>query len=546
MSVVELGPEADLVFALACEDNPEFLLAHMACFDERATEEFRFEMFDPEAPWYWQRDVLEWWKAERRSITLKARQIGVTWLACGFGLWQALYRPGSRCLFYRQTHDDAVKLIGRIWYMLNSLPPGLWNGCQVQTPSASPEPHDTIELRFPDGRVSRLIGMTSSSSAGHGETAAFVLLDEYGHVDNAGATMKAVSSAVGPGGRLVIVSTANGVSNDQTGQGNHFHYLWVNAEAIGLSQRFLSWRLHPDRDDDWYAHSPEVLQLKPWERLEQYPDNPHEAFAGTGGAEFFDPSAMHWYRENAMGKLLFRGEFRSEGSPRKARFHLHGTGAVRVYRKPERDHDYAIGADVGTGRGLDYSSAYVVDLDSMALCSEIHSKLEPDRFAEQLDWLGRWYGKAMIGVELGGGFGDAVIYALRDGRDGRPAYPRLYRHRQFLRGDLNEHKAFGFPMTSKTRPEALSFLEESLRDRMLPWVTPRLMDEMMTFVRFNPTKPEQGGTWPRAREGCHDDCVMAAAVTLEMFRQRGSFDHRERRKRRKRASTPVSPYSFAA
>jgi hypothetical protein len=55
------------------------------------------------------------------------------------------------------------------------------------------------------------------------------------------------------GGQIVVISTANGVSNEQTGEGNFFHHLWVNAEEYGIHEQFLPWSLHPDRDEEWYT-----------------------------------------------------------------------------------------------------------------------------------------------------------------------------------------------------------------------------------------------------------------------------------------------------
>ena len=108
----------------------------------------------------------------------------------------------------------------------------------------------------------------------------------------------------------------------------------------------------------------------------------------------------------------------------------------------------------------------MIDLATMAPVAEVHGKLDPDVYAAQLHFLGRWYGTARIAVESAGGFGEPVTIFLWDGKDGRPAYPRLYRHRQFSRPDQQEHKPFGFPINAKTRPQVIAYLEKSLRERL--------------------------------------------------------------------------------
>jgi hypothetical protein len=67
----------------------------MVAPDERTGDEFHFDVLTNEervsvgrspreaSGWFWQRDVLDWWMAHNRSLALKARQLGITWL----GLW---------------------------------------------------------------------------------------------------------------------------------------------------------------------------------------------------------------------------------------------------------------------------------------------------------------------------------------------------------------------------------------------------------------------------------------------------------------------------
>lgn len=520
------------------QEHPAGLLRHMECWDQRrvavtGSGVFKFQMEPPEGkwswrdpdkryePWSWQYQLVDSLFCSSRLLVLKARQLGVTWLGCAYGVWVSLFRPGSLSLFYRQKEADAKELVERAAVLVNSLPGYLLNGA---VPKVSKQ---GIEFVFPDGRKSTILAQSSADASGMGKTAAFVLLDEFAWVENPPAIMKSVSSAAGQEGKIFLVSTANGVYNPQTGAGNYFHYLWTAAEEIGMETFFLPWWYHPERDSEW-ERSPEILNLREWERKEQYPATPEEAFELTDAC-WFDKSSLYWYAKSLPEPEL-RGQFHLHKTG-KARFKEDKSGWVTVFREPQEDHKYAIGADVATGHGLDFSAAYVVDMQDMALCAEFHGKLDTDLYAEQLHYLGRWYNTALIAIEDAGGFGNAAIIALRDGREGRPAYPRLYRHRQFVRTDNLEHKAIGFPMNKATRGPVLEYLEESIREHALPWLTSRLHSEMGTFVKFDPrTGRSPTGTWPRAMEGTNDDLVMAAAITLEMFRQRGEHPRKPKRK----------------
>lgn len=524
-----------------CQEHPAYLLDQVRCVDSTTGETFQFQLLDPEAPWYWQRDLLDLWIDSSKSIALKARQIGITWLAAGYALWMLLHVPGSRVLAVSITQDEAVKIVNRVWDMFKSLPPVL-RDVQVLKPTHShSRPSKQIQLKHPDGRISTMIGLASTSTAGHGETAALVILDEFSRQEYAASSWKACLPTTQGGGRILVISTGNGVStekgpNERAG-GNFFHHLWVNADHYGLTKRFLPWDLHPDRDEAWYEANAAALPHA--DRGEQYPRNEREAFILTG-RPYFDIDALIHYDDICHlpeNQPLYRFDFEEHGS--KAVKKRSEFGNIKIFREPDPDRTYAIGADVATGRGYDFSVAYVVDLSDMALCAEFHAKIDYDQFAEQLHYLGRYYNTALLAVETGGGYGDAVLIPLRDGRAGRPTYPKLYKHIMSNRADLPIAKPFGFPMNTKTRPLVISQLEHAIRERALPFLPRRLLDEAQTFVHADTTPS------PRAQQGCNDDCVMAAAVTLEMYRLRGTHPKMlARRKAARRQQTYESLYPW--
>lgn len=242
----------------------------------------------------------------------------------------------------------------------------------------------------------------------------------------------------------------------------------------------------------------------------------------VSGTAYFDNEALSGYADLAA-KALYRFDFESvPGGHRASRRH-HDNGRIRVYAEPKEEHKYAIGADVASGSGEDYSAAYVVDLGSMEIVAEFHGKLDEDLYAEQLHFLGRWHQTALIAVEHQGGFGNATLTALRDGKGGRPPYPNLYRHKLELQVDLPTTKRYGYPITQQTRNVLLTGLAQAIREHSLPYMPESLRHECSTFVNHDT------GTSPRAQDGCHDDRVMAAAVTLEMYRQKGHHPDRESR-----------------
>ena len=511
--------------------HPAAMLDHTQCIDAKTGERFAFTLSDPEAGWYWQRGVLDSWIANPLNLVLKARQIGITWLAGGYALWKLLTMPGTRALIVSINEDEAIKVVNRLFDMFNSLPEHLRFEAQVTKPTRDARPSTLIEFTFPDGRISSVVGLPSTRRAGHGETATIVILDEYARHEYARDSWKAVFATADNGGQIIVISTANGVSNELTGEGNYYHHLWVNAEEYGIEAQFLPWDLHPDRDESWYASN--ARGLPPADRAEQFPRNPEEAFILTGDC-WFDLEALAWYSEHAPLEPLGRCRFIANETGSRAKVHWADKGWIWVYEKPKLERAYAIGADVATGRGFDYSAAYVVDLSSMAIVAELHGKMDADEYAEQLHYLGRWYGSARIAIEVGGGFGDPVIISLRDGRKGRPHYPKLYVHSIADRIDMHRLKNYGFPMNSKTRPLIINQIEQAIRERTIPALPSSLVMECRTFVRQK-TLPS-----PRAQEGSNDDRVMAFGIALEMYRQFGTHEKRVRHSRDNRPK----PYAY--
>jgi hypothetical protein len=521
----------------ACAADPKMLLRRMAAVDERQAEPFRFLQ---EEGWEWQGEFFDWLHTENRCIALKARQLGVTWLGCAYVLWVALYKQGSLSLVYRQKEEEAHENVGRCWDLLNSLPSHLWNGAVVKKPDRGARATGEIALAFPDGRRSRILAMTSASASGHGKTAACIMLDEFSRIDRASDIMKAVQPAAGKQGKIHIISTANGVANPETGEGNYFNYLWVNAEQSGFAKKFLGWYEHPDRDQDWYDHDPEVRGLRDYERAEQYPSNEHEAFALTTN-NYFDQAEIAWYG-GRVPETLYRCEF-ERVSAREARIRKRDNGYIRVYREPETGVKYAIGADVAGETGVDFSAACVVNLSNMEIAAEFYDKIDPDLYAFQLHYLGKWFNTAHIAVENQGGWGNAVIVPLRDGREGRPAYPSLYKHVLSNRPDLPTAKPFGFPMGENNRPNVINQLGRAVREGTimkgaagLPYMTSILLDEAKTFIRSNPlgSGGSQRGPWPRAQNGAKDDMVMATCIALELYRLKGEWPDRQRKQPKSR------------
>ena len=176
------------------------------------------------------------------------------------------------------------------------------------TPVRSEEPAEWIKLQHADGRISSFQALPATKKHGHGSRVSFAVMDEVARQDYARDIYTAINPATTRGkAKLVMISTAAGVSNLETGVGNYFHWLYHTRKDKKLEYRFLPWNLEPTRDEAWYAA--EAMKLDDVERNQQYPLTEADAFM-LSGSLYFNTEALTWYRHEVM---------RSRSSPGSSR-----------------------------------------------------------------------------------------------------------------------------------------------------------------------------------------------------------------------------------
>ncbi|MCC7208309.1 MAG: hypothetical protein IT323_13460 [Anaerolineae bacterium] len=261
---------------LKCDADPAYFIDTYGVIDSPQADGYAQERFR-----LWPAQVQLMWRllAERLVIILKARQLGISWLACGYALWLCLFRPGRVVLLFSKGQLEADELLRRIGVMYVSLPEWLRNRAPaLVTQNAS-------ELAWANGSVVR--SLPATQNAGRTFTASLVIMDESAFMQWAETLYTALKPTIDGGGQLIIVSTANGTRG-------LFHKLWVNA-VKGVNRfvpLFLSWRARPDRDEAWRARVASEAISSALD-LQEYPDTPDDAFQNTGGERFL-PSMSWW------------------------------------------------------------------------------------------------------------------------------------------------------------------------------------------------------------------------------------------------------------
>lgn len=258
-------------------------------------------------------------------------------------------------------------------------------------------------------------------------------------------------------------------------------------------QAKIRFRRYKERE---FVASPEVL-------LQEYPSTPHEAFIASGQT-VFNIKALAHMEKNVKDTKTYGLHDNAE---REVYVEEDQYAKLKIWNMPEVGEEYVIGADAAEGiEGGDFSVADVIRVRDMKTVARYRSQMvDPDQFAHILDKLGRFYNFALIGPEVNN-HGLAIVQRLRD-----LFYSNIYKRESGLDEVFETPTAkFGWKTTSITKPLAIDYLAEAIREGLV-------QDEDIVFIEeaFSYVRDEKGRT--NAESGTHDDTVMAKAIALQLW-----------------------------
>src|SRR5512142_2943726 len=178
---------------LACSSDAAFFLNQYGwVYDATARQWLPFTL------WPAQVRVLDRMAEERLRCVLKARQLGLSWLVLGYGLWLLLFRPAATVLLFSKRDDEAVNLLSfRMRGMYQRLP--RWLQCQAELKGAA------HEWRLSNGSAA----LAFPTTGGRPYTATLAVVDEANYAPDLDALLNAVKPTVDAGGQLILVSTVD-------------------------------------------------------------------------------------------------------------------------------------------------------------------------------------------------------------------------------------------------------------------------------------------------------------------------------------------------
>ena len=439
----------------------------------------RFELYP------YQKSVLYQFVKDRFNIILKFRQAGITELISMYCLWLAMYHPNKKINIISIKDTTAKKVLKKIKYMYKNLPSYLQvpiiNGRTGEYGSAS-------MIEFNNG--SFIESIPTSSEAGRSESLSLLVIDEAAIVRWADQIWAAAFPTLSTGGSAIVNSTPYGI-------GNFYHSKWVDAIAGGneFTPIRLYWKMHPERDINWYNQMSTALGPK---RTAQEIDGD---FLSSGNSVFdlMDIKAI----EDCL----------SEFPIIKRRYN----GQYLQFNEPEPDKDYFIGADVATGRATDYSS--FTCMDKVGEEQVVYKgRMSVDKYARLLGDTGQLFNWATLAPESND-VGLAVTSMLQS-----EGYPKLYYFQKMVKKKGKTRPevdtAPGWLTTSKNRPVIIDGLEADIRNDVITCKHPFFVYEAKTFIYDSLGRPVAMGKHKANREGDDslsedtyaDDDIMGKAI----------------------------------
>lgn len=434
-----------------------------------------FEMRPP------QLHIARGYLTNRRTLILKARQIGFTTLTMNFCLWRVLFYDDFSIINLSRKEDDAKAALGMAKMAYDQLPTEL----QAKLPMRLD--NNASRMTFSNG--SYIESHPAANNPARSRTATLFILDEWAFMPDPDDAWAAIAPAADIGGNIIALSTANG-------SGNTFHTMWKEAVAgdNNFAPIFFPWNAVPERDENWYES--QKRSYLPWQLAQEFPSDPEEAFIKSGNPVFdVDLLRAVETEDGHSGRLV--GD-----SIRHRDFRPEEDGPLTVWEMPNPKHLYVIGADVAQGlEHGDYSSADVLNVTTGVQAAHWHGHIDPDLYGEELAVLGWFFRTALVAVEVNN-HGLTTAKALQ-----RAGYQNIYFRRRLgsKRETLSEE--LGWMTTRSTKPLIIDGLNAALRQGELQVLGEGSRQELISYVR-----KADGST-----EGSpHDDRVISLAIAQQM------------------------------
>lgn len=473
-----------------------------------------------------------------RAIICKSRRFGGSAFVDGIGVAHCIGEENVNAMIVAHRKDSAQALF-RVPLTLIK--------CLSDTGYDIPQPTQTrITFPHPGGDSTLSIATAGDVLGGRGAAFSFLHLSEAANYGGKAPFTSLISTVANHPSTMVIVEST---ANKKTGPGEAFYNMWTDAVYgkseydaifIGYTQDILCRRDAeeaadaPTNDDEKdimvlvacedfcgrceKCHT--ALECIAWRRwaiinlCQGDVDQFHQEYPATWEEAFITPQNPAFTQDELriaramVCEPVRTGRLEKDVSPaadplKPIVLISDDRSPLKIWKYPEAGKHYYIGADAARGEdNKDYAAAMVWCGETGETCARYASRINPESLAELLYFLGIYYRKAMVAVELTGNLGLWTQKVLRD----TYAYPNLYRWKG--RDDRQpvgyvSRTSIGWETTGRTRPMLLDALRTAIRFGRCKLYDAVMLSQMTAAEMID-------GKWI-VRVG-HDDIMMAGMI----------------------------------
>jgi len=445
---------------LKCGRDPVYFINNYVKIAHPIKGLIPFKLYD------FQEEIVKDFEDYRFNIVLKARQLGLSTTGAAYITWLLLFHRNKNVVIMATKLDTAGNLVKKVKLAMKSVPK--W----MMISKIIIDNRNSFEL----DNGSQVKAISTSGDAGRSEALSLLVLDEAAIIENMDILWAGLYPTLSTGGNCIILSTPNGV-------GNLFHKTYTEAEegANDFNPIKLLWDVHPERDQEWFEK--ETRNMSQREIAQELMCN-----FNTSGATLLDGKDLARIQENIKEPQYRTGFDRN----------------FWIWETYDANQKYLLIADVARGDGEDFSTAQIINLNTMEQAAEYQGKIPLDLFARFIYDSSKEYGHCLTVVE-NNSIGISVLEKLKD-----MGHPNLYHSKkvthEYIENAYDEMPGIvpGFSNTTKTRPLIIAKLEEFIRNKAININSLRLYNEFKTFV-WNNGKAE-------AMRSYNDDLVISMAI----------------------------------
>jgi len=450
----------------------------------------------------------------RREIILKARQLGMTTLACVDMLDNCLFNDNYRAVIIAHKEEAMKGIFSKIKLAWENFPDFVKEFFELKDIQCSAN-----AITFNNG------SSISVALSSRGDTVNHLHISEFGKMCKqfpirAEEVILGAIPSVPDGGRITIESTAEGEEgyfhnmfwegwekeNLHESEFTSFFYPWTLDKRYETKGEFkLTNKLEKYKEKhslstekiNWYFLKEKILKVN---MKQEFPTTPEEAF---------------W----SSGVKLFNHEILANYKTRD----IEAVGGWKIYKDYKVGHTYALGADVAEGVGQDSSTICIMDFSTLkpeVVATYANNDISADLFAYEIKNGGVRYGNCLVAPERNN-HGHSTITKLKE------IYNNIFTMENKDKYTDTDSRKLGWNTNIATKPKMFNELKTAVNDELIEIISDDLKTEMRTYdkgdlsqIRFDENQTK------------HFDILVATCIVFQMKdyiykkkpRQRGGYN----------------------